>query len=83
MTWSDITFGDPDPKLLRSVSFTVPARARSSQKGPSFSWAHPPARPQGPCVEGKVVVVWFFFWCWAFFSGDVLWRHQPSGGPSL
>ena len=70
MTGSDITFvtgsesvtslSDPDPKSLHSVSFTVPTRARSSQKGPSFSWAHPPARPQGPCVEGKVVVVWFF-----------------------
>ena len=77
------SLSDPDPKSLCSVSFTVPTRARSSQKGPSFSWAHPPARPQGPCVEGKVVVVCFSFRCRAFFSGDVLWRHQPSGGPSL
>jgi hypothetical protein len=66
------SLSDPDPKSLCSVSFTVPTRARSSQKGPSFSWAHPPARPQGPCVEGKVVVVCFSFRCRAFFSGDVL-----------
>ena len=32
------SLSDPDPKSLCSVSFTVPTRARSSQKGPSFSW---------------------------------------------
>ena len=32
------SLSDPCPNSLCSVSFTVPTRARSSQKGPSFSW---------------------------------------------